>query len=191
MRDQYVKSAVLQAWAAECYARQERDNEAQAQALAMMGSIQAAQSLCSNASVIAGGPVPATMSILGCNESQPNSSSSGTSRPTPTPLPTDGCAKVMNVVFQSTAELTRLVFDVIDNCQVSVKLGVFVYENRGDACLHGIVFDLTPGVKQSGVMSTPINHLEYHSVAFRTDQEKTPDPLVPNACSNPFTIPIG
>jgi TPR repeat protein len=191
MRDQYVKSAVLQAWAAECYAHQERDNEAQAQALAMMGSIQAAQSLCSNASVIAGGPVPATMSILGCNESQPNSSSSGTSRPTPTPLPTDGCAKVMNVVFQSTAELTRLVFDVIDNCQVSVKLGVFVYENRGDACLHGIVFDLTPGVKQSGVMSTPINHLEYHSVAFRTDQEKTPDPLVPNACSNPFTIPIG
>jgi TPR repeat protein len=69
-RDLLVKAAVLNAWAAECYAEQEHDNEAQAQALMMMTNLQSAQSLCSNAPIISNGPVapPATWSIYQCGE---------------------------------------------------------------------------------------------------------------------------
>ncbi len=65
LRDQYVKSAALEAWAAECYAQHERDNEAQAQAAAMMKDLQAAESLCGNGGSSAGGP---TTGVYRCGE---------------------------------------------------------------------------------------------------------------------------
>jgi TonB family protein len=70
MRDKYVDAAVQHAWAAECYARNERDNEAQQQAEEMMKMLQAAQSLCSNAPVISTGPVTPlpTERIYRCGE---------------------------------------------------------------------------------------------------------------------------
>lgn len=68
-RDRYVKAAVLYAWAAECHARVQYDNEAQKDAREMMKSLQAAQGLCSNAPVIAGaGGLPKTWPIYKCGE---------------------------------------------------------------------------------------------------------------------------
>ena len=71
MRDQYVKAAVLNAWAAECYARAERDSSAQEQVAQMMQNLQSAQSMCSNAPVFSAGPVTAcdTMQIYACSGS--------------------------------------------------------------------------------------------------------------------------
>jgi hypothetical protein len=190
MRDQYVKNAVLEAWAAECYARQQRDNTAQEHASAMMKSIQDAQSLCSNASVIAGGPAPATMSIVGCNESQPNSSSSGTSQLTPTAQLTNGCIRITNVVFKSTAEISTLFFDIVNNCQVSVGVAVFFHQYSRDTCLHGQIYTSTPGITVHTGRDTPINQMETKFVALPTDpRQKGPDLtefLVPTACSNPW-----
>jgi hypothetical protein len=67
-RDQYVKAAVLDAWAAECYTRQEHDNEAQTKAQDMMQNLKAAEALCSGNPPCQSGP---TAGIYHCGELQP------------------------------------------------------------------------------------------------------------------------
>jgi uncharacterized protein len=57
MRDQYVKAAVLHAWAAKCYAGAERDNTARKELKAMFDSLQAAQDMCSTHPIVTFGPV--------------------------------------------------------------------------------------------------------------------------------------
>ena len=49
MRDKYVAAAVLYAWAAECYARNEEDSKAADAAEKMYQQLKAAQDLCSDA----------------------------------------------------------------------------------------------------------------------------------------------
>lgn len=66
IRDQYVKSAVLQAWAAECYQRQGRGAEASAQATAMRTNLQNAQNLCGGNATF--GPATPTADIYRCGE---------------------------------------------------------------------------------------------------------------------------
>ena len=94
MRDQYVKAAVLNAWAAECYARAERDSSAQEQVAQMMQNLQSAQSMCSNAPVFSAGPVTAcdTMQIYACSGSAApvvvQAPAPAPNRPTPPARPT-------------------------------------------------------------------------------------------------------
>jgi len=71
-RDLYVKAAVQNAWAAECYAQQEHDNEAQAQAQAMIQNLQAAQSLCSNILGATPCETSGTYNIYKCGEIEGN-----------------------------------------------------------------------------------------------------------------------
>jgi hypothetical protein len=65
-RDGYVKAAVLNAWAAECYARTERDVQAREKAGAMMAELQKARALCSNAPTFGGVGTCDTLRIYAC-----------------------------------------------------------------------------------------------------------------------------
>lgn len=67
MRDKYVAAAVLYAWAAECYARNEEDSKAADAAANMYKQLQEAQSFCSNAPTVGGGGCDTT-DIYKCGE---------------------------------------------------------------------------------------------------------------------------
>jgi TPR repeat protein len=196
MRDQYVKAALLEAWTAECYARQERDNEAQAQAQAMMQSLQAARGLCSNAAVIGGSPslAPDTMGIFGCGElssSGANSqqqaqqgSMSGSSGSSSTPQLTIGCLRITNVRFDSSAEGSRLLYNIVNNCNAFVRVGIFTYSKSADTCMHGQAVTMAPGDTTNDVSYTPLNQMQSR---YAVDQgDSLTQILVPNACSNPW-----
>jgi TPR repeat protein len=70
MCDQYVKAAVLHAWAAQCYAQQDHDNTAQQEVSVMMASLQDAQNLCSDHPILTFAPVTPcdTEQIYRCGE---------------------------------------------------------------------------------------------------------------------------
>jgi len=68
IRDTYVWSAVLQAWAAECHARLSMESEAEQNAHQMMQSLNAAKSLCSSRPAVAGGNSCSTISIYSCSQ---------------------------------------------------------------------------------------------------------------------------
>jgi len=66
MRDTYVAAAVVYAWAAECYARQEEDSKATAMADEMRKQLKEAQALCSDKAPIGGGRACGTLKIYPC-----------------------------------------------------------------------------------------------------------------------------
>lgn len=67
MRDKYVAAAVLYAWAAECYARQNEDGKAGEAADQMYENLKNAKGLCSDAPSVGGGECD-TIKIFGCDE---------------------------------------------------------------------------------------------------------------------------
>ena len=67
-RDTYVAAAVLYAWAAECYARQEEDSKAGDAADQMYENLKNAKSLCSDAPSIGPARDCDTLQIFGCDE---------------------------------------------------------------------------------------------------------------------------
>jgi hypothetical protein len=69
-RDTYVAAAVLQAWAAECYARFEQDARAARAAKDMIGELDNAQNLCDSSGrpTIGGGGSCDTDRIYRCGE---------------------------------------------------------------------------------------------------------------------------
>jgi hypothetical protein len=68
MRDKYVAAAVLYAWAAECYARNEEDSKAQDAAEHMIEQLKSAQGLCSDAPSIGPARDCDTERIYACGE---------------------------------------------------------------------------------------------------------------------------
>jgi hypothetical protein len=68
MRDKYVAAAVLYAWAAECYTRQEEDSKATDAADQMYENLKSAKGLCSDAPSIGPARDCDTIGIFGCNE---------------------------------------------------------------------------------------------------------------------------
>ena len=70
MRDKYVAAAVLYAWAAECYARNEEDSKAQDAADHMYEELKNAKGLCSDAPSFGFGTKTEcdTIKIFGCDE---------------------------------------------------------------------------------------------------------------------------
>jgi len=68
MRDKYVAAAVLYAWAAECYARNEEDSKAEEAAEEMYKNLKSADGMCSNAPSIGPPTECDTIRIFGCNE---------------------------------------------------------------------------------------------------------------------------
>jgi hypothetical protein len=70
MRDKYVAAAVLYAWAAECYARQEEDSKATEAAEGMYQQLKEAKGLCSDAPSFGFGRRTEcdTIKIFGCDE---------------------------------------------------------------------------------------------------------------------------
>ena len=67
-RDTYVAAAVLYAWAAECYARQEEDSKAGDAADQMYEQLKNAKSMCSDAPSIGPSRDCDTIKIFGCDE---------------------------------------------------------------------------------------------------------------------------
>ncbi|HEV8587994.1 MAG TPA: hypothetical protein VGQ72_03905 [Pyrinomonadaceae bacterium] len=67
-RDTYVAAAVLYAWAAECYARQEEDSKAGDAADQMYENLKNAKSMCSDAPSIGPARDCDTLRIFGCDE---------------------------------------------------------------------------------------------------------------------------
>ncbi len=67
MRDKYVAAAVLYAWAAECYARQQEDAKAGEAADQMYENLKSAKGLCSDAPSVGGGSCD-TEKIFSCDE---------------------------------------------------------------------------------------------------------------------------
>ena len=70
MRDKYVAAAVLYAWAAECYTRQEEDSKAADAADHMYEELKKAKGLCSDAPSFGFGTKTEcdTIKIFGCDE---------------------------------------------------------------------------------------------------------------------------
>jgi hypothetical protein len=68
MRDKYVAAAVLYAWAAECYTRQEEDSKAGEAADQMHENLKSAKGLCSDAPSIGPSHDCDTLRIFGCDE---------------------------------------------------------------------------------------------------------------------------
>lgn len=67
-RDASVAAAVLYAWAAECYARNEEDSKAEEAAEQMYKRLESVQELCSGAPSVGGGGKCDTEDIFGCGE---------------------------------------------------------------------------------------------------------------------------
>jgi hypothetical protein len=68
MRDKYVAAAVLYAWAAECYARNEEDSKAEGAAVQMYENLKGADGLCSDAPSVGPPTECDTIRIFDCGE---------------------------------------------------------------------------------------------------------------------------
>jgi hypothetical protein len=66
VRDRYVKAAVMDAWAAECYWRIRRTSAATEKAAAMEAELKTVRGMCSNATALGGGRPCDTEKLYDC-----------------------------------------------------------------------------------------------------------------------------